>query len=98
MGSKLAREGSSLACTVCLGAGAGAAVGLIGATGAGAAACCEAEAAKGALGAARGAELRLLPINKDSAGAIPLLCSLSNSSNRLRYFSLTQSSTNRLGA
>ena len=57
-----------------------------------------AAAASGAFGAARGTELRLLPINKESAGAIPLPCSSNNSRTRLRYFSLTQSRTKRLGA
>ena len=94
IGSKLAREGSSLAGSDCLGAGAETA----GAGALGAGACWEAAAARGALGAARGAELRLLPINKDNAGAMPLLCSFNSSSKRLRYFSLTQSRTNRLGA
>lgn len=64
----------------------------------GAAWACDAAAANGAFGAARGAELRLLPINKESTGARPLPCSSSNSSTRLRYFSLTQSRTKRLGA
>ncbi|WP_345891454.1 DnaA N-terminal domain-containing protein, partial [Pseudomonas protegens] len=38
---------------------------------------------------AEGAELRLLPINKERTGAMPLPCSSSSSSTRPRYFSLT---------
>ncbi|MCY1431424.1 hypothetical protein D9M71_473920 [compost metagenome] len=49
-------------------------------------------------GAFRGAGLRLLPINKERAGARPLPRSPSNSRSRPMYFSLTQSSTNLLGA
>ncbi|MNY32434.1 hypothetical protein D3C86_1666490 [compost metagenome] len=54
--------------------------------------------AEGAAGAGRGAAGRLLPISRDNAGVWPLPRSPISSSRRPMYFSLTQSSTKRLGA
>ena len=85
MGSKLAREGSACAGPA-LAVTTGLEAGVL-------------SVADGVLTtAARGAELRLLPINKESAGTRPLVRSVSSSSKRLRYFSLTQSRTKRFGA
>jgi hypothetical protein len=96
MESKLARKLSN-AIAVCTGSAAGVTgveTGLIFAAALAAAVAAEA----GAVGAGLAAELRLLPINKESAGTRPLPRSPNSSSNRPRYFSLTQSSTKRLGA